>query len=72
MISVPLELLPVPNLDIEAVDNTYTGSLMLNNSLRGELRRINNELVAYRLAVEDTVEKVRAFNEEQKKKALGK
>ena len=67
--TVPLELLPVPNQNLEASDVTYSDSLTLNNVLRGELRRIASELDVYKDEVLKTEAKLKAFNEEQKKKA---
>jgi hypothetical protein len=43
--------------------------LTLNNVLRGELRRISNELEVYKDEVRNAEAKLKAFNEEQKKKA---
>ena len=67
--TVPLELLPVPNQNLEASEVTYSDSLTLNNVLRGELRRIASELEVYKDEVRKTEAKLKAFNEEQKKKA---
>ena len=64
--TVPLELLPVPNQNLEASDLTYSDSLTLNNVLRGELRRIANELEVYKDEVRNAEQKLKEFNEEQK------
>ena len=69
LVTVPLELLPVPNQNLEASDVTYSDSLTLNNVLRGELRRIANELEVYKDEVRNAEQKLKEFNEEQKKKA---
>ena len=67
--TVPLELLPVPNLNLESSDLTYSDSLTLNNVLRGELQRISNEIEVYKSEVRNAEKKIKEFNEEQKKKA---
>ena len=66
--TVPLELLPVPNQNLEASDVTYSDSLTLNNVLRGELRRIANELEVYKDEVRNAEQRLKEFNEEQKRK----